>query len=126
MFGPNYIIKHEQIRSPTNCSKWDVFSAVDIAFNRRMYRFGPGLWVSYVLKSITVSQNPISQELVEVSASFVNRCNLQDVKVVVTEIGDHYNPDDRSVALTKDKFDGKTLASIVIAAQVWTRPACES
>ena len=40
---------------------------------------------------------------------------FEDVKVVVTEIGDHYSPDDRSVALTKDKFDGKTLTSIVIA-----------
>ena len=79
--------------------------------------FGPGLWVSYVLKKY--NREPESNfpgTGGELARHLLDRCNLQDVKVVVTEIGDHYSPDDRSVALTKDKFDGKTLASIVIAA----------
>ena len=79
--------------------------------------FGPGLWVSYVLKKY--NRQPESNfpgTGGELARHLLDRCNLQDVKVVVTEIGDHYSPDDRSVALTKDKFDGKTLASIVIAA----------
>jgi Zn-dependent membrane protease YugP len=46
----------------------------------------------------------------------LDRFDLHDVNVVVTEAGDHYNPHDRSVALTQDKYDGKTLAAIVIAA----------
>ena len=79
--------------------------------------FGPGLWVSYVLKKY--NREPESNfpgTGGELARHLLDRYNLQDVKVVVTETGDHYSPEDRSVALTKDKFNGKTLASIVIAA----------
>ena len=79
--------------------------------------FGPSLWVSYVLRKY--NRNPETNfpgTGGELARHLLDRFDLQDVKVVVTETGDHYNPIDRSVALTQDKYDGKTLAAIVIAA----------
>lgn len=79
--------------------------------------FGPSLWVSYVLKKYNRYPEPnFPGTGGELARHLLNRCNLQDVEVIVTEAGDHYNPVDHTVALTKDKYDGKTLAAIVIAA----------
>ena len=79
--------------------------------------FGPNLWVSHVLKKYNREPEPnFPGTGGELARHLLDRFNLQDVKVVVTEIGDHYNPMDRSVALTQDKYDGKTLAAIVISA----------
>lgn len=79
--------------------------------------FGPNLWVSYVLRKHNREPEPnFPGTGGELARHLLDRFNLQDVKVVVTEAGDHYNPIDRSVALTQDKYDGKTLAAIVIAA----------
>ena len=46
----------------------------------------------------------------------LNRYDLKEVKVEVTEFGDHYDPLERCVRLTQDKFDGKTLTTITVAA----------
>ena len=79
--------------------------------------FGPNIWVSHILNKY--NRHPETNfpgTGGELARHLLDRFDLQDVKVVVTETGDHYNPIDRSVALTQDKFDGKTLAAIVIAA----------
>lgn len=79
--------------------------------------FGPNLWVSYVLRKYNRTAEPnFPGTGGELARHLLDRFNLHDVKVVVTEAGDHYNPIDRTVALTEDKYSGKTLAAIVIAA----------
>ena len=79
--------------------------------------FGPNIWVSHILNKY--NRHPETNfpgTGGELARHLLDRFDLQDVKVIVTETGDHYNPIDRSVALTQDKYDGKTLAAIVIAA----------
>ena len=79
--------------------------------------FAPSLWVSYVLRKY--NRNPETNfpgTGGELARHLLDRFDLHDVKVVVTESGDHYSPIDRSVALTQDRYDGKTLTAIVIAA----------
>ena len=79
--------------------------------------FGPSLWVSHVLRKYNRDpETNFPGTGGELARHLLDRFDLQDVEVVVTETGDHYNPIDRSVALTQDKYDGKTLAAIVIAA----------
>jgi hypothetical protein len=79
--------------------------------------FGPSLWVSYVLRKYNrYPETNFPGTGGELARHLLDRFDLQDVKVVVAEAGDHYNPVDRSVALTEDKYSGKTLAAIVIAA----------
>lgn len=79
--------------------------------------FGPNLWVSYVLKKYNRHPEPnFPGTGGELARHLLDKFDLKDVDVVVTEHGDHYNPTDRQVALTEDKFNGRTLAAIVIAA----------
>jgi len=79
--------------------------------------FGPNLWVSYVLKKYNKTpESNFPGTGGELARHLLNKFDLNDVQVVITEHGDHYNPIDRSVALTEDKYNGRTLAAIVIAA----------
>lgn len=41
---------------------------------------------------------------------------LQSVKVEITDVGDHYDPIEKVVRLTPDKFNGKSLTAITVAA----------
>jgi hypothetical protein len=52
----------------------------------------------------------------ELARHLLARFNLDDVGVERTDIGDHYDPATRCVRLTPDKFDGKTLTAITVAA----------
>lgn len=79
--------------------------------------FGPQLWVQSVLKRY--NRKPEANfpgTGGELARHLLNRYNLTEVKVEVTEAGDHYDPLERCVRLTQDKFDGKTLTAITVAA----------
>ena len=52
----------------------------------------------------------------ELARHLLDRYDLQEVKVEISEVGDHYDPRDRAVRLTRDKFEGKTLTAITVAA----------
>jgi len=52
----------------------------------------------------------------ELARHLLDRFNLQAVKVEVTPQGDHYDPLERAVRLTDDKFNGRTLTAITVAA----------
>ena len=79
--------------------------------------FGPQLWVQSVLKRY--NRKPEANfpgTGGELARHLLNRYDLKEVKVEVTEVGDHYDPLERCVRLTQDKFDGKTLTAITVAA----------
>ena len=52
----------------------------------------------------------------ELARHLLTRFGLQHVGVESTEIGDHYDPSTRCVRLTPDKYDGRTLTAITVAA----------
>lgn len=52
----------------------------------------------------------------EFAQHLVDRFQLQDVTVETTKSGDHYDPGSRTVRLTQDKFEGKSLTAVVVAA----------
>jgi Zn-dependent membrane protease YugP len=52
----------------------------------------------------------------ELARHLLDRYDLQEIKVEVTDAGDHYDPMERAVRLTRDKHDGKTLTAITVAA----------
>jgi len=79
--------------------------------------YGPQLWVQWVLKRY--NRKPEANfpgTGGELARHLLNRYDLKEVKVEVTEFGDHYDPRERCVRLTQDKFDGKTLTAITVAA----------
>lgn len=52
----------------------------------------------------------------ELARHLLQRFGLDDVRVETTEVGDHYDPQARCVRLTPDKYDGRTLTAITVAA----------
>ncbi len=79
--------------------------------------YGPQLWVQWVL-------NRYNQEAEEnfpgtggeLARHLLDRYDLQEIKVEITDLGDHYDPMSRAVRLSRDKFEGKTLTAITVAA----------
>ena len=78
---------------------------------------GPQFWVRRVLDQHNrVAEANFPGTASELARHLLDRCDLQMVKVEVTELGDHYDPNERAVRLTRDKFDAKTLTAITVAA----------
>jgi hypothetical protein len=79
--------------------------------------YGPQLWVQWVLNRYNRdAEENFPGTGAELARHLLDRYDLQEIKVEVTEAGDHYDPMTRAVRLTRDKFDGKTLTAITVAA----------
>lgn len=52
----------------------------------------------------------------ELARHLLRRFGLDEVQVERTDSGDHYDPSTRCVRLTSDKYDGRTLTAITVAA----------
>jgi len=78
---------------------------------------GPQFWVKYVLEKYHKEDEPnFTGTGGELAEHLLKSYGLDDVKVETTEHGDHYDPVSKTVRLTADKFNGKTLTSITVAA----------
>lgn len=79
--------------------------------------FGPQWWVQRVIARYNRhDEDNFPGTGGELARHLLDRFNLQQVKVEVTEQGDHYDPQARVVRLTADKFNGRTLTAITVAA----------
>lgn len=79
--------------------------------------YGPQLWVRWVLNRYNRKvEDNFTGTGGELARHLLDRYDLQEIHVEITEIGDHYDPMSRSVRLTRDKFEGQTLTAITIAA----------
>ncbi len=77
---------------------------------------GPRLIVGHVLKRHSREDGTISVTGGALARELLDGHQLQRVRVEKTDVGDHYDPEAKSVRLTRDKFDGKTLTAVVTAA----------
>lgn len=78
--------------------------------------FGPQLWVSWVMQRHHRPRDDFPGTGAEFARHLINRLQLTGVSVEQTPRGDHYDPRSKTVRLTPDKFDGKTLTAITVAA----------
>jgi len=76
----------------------------------------PSWWVKRVLHKHNVAREDFPGNGGDMARHLINLLDLKDVKVEATDQGDHYDPSSRTVRLTKDKLEGKTLTGIVVAA----------
>lgn len=78
---------------------------------------GPQLWVKYVLNKYHQNDEPnFTGTGGELAEHLLKSYGLTEVNVESTERGDHYDPISKTVRLTEDKLNGKTLTSITVAA----------
>ena len=78
--------------------------------------FVPGLWVRRVLEKYSEPDDRYSATGADLARHLLDKYGLGHVKVEETEAGDHYDPQDKAVRLTPDKFSGRSLTAITVAA----------
>ena len=78
--------------------------------------FGPSLWVKLVMRKYSSEKPEMPGTGGELAEHLIERFSLKDVKVEVTELGDHYDPIEKKVRLSRDHYESKSLTAISIAA----------
>ena len=78
--------------------------------------FGPSLWVKFVMRWYSSEKPEMPGTGGELAQHLIERFSLNDVKVEVTELGDHYDPIEKKVRLSKENYESKSLTAIAIAA----------
>jgi len=78
--------------------------------------FGPQLWTRRVFAQHSVPRPDYPGTGAELARHLLDRFDMQHVKVEATELGDHYDPEAKAVRLTPDKFNGKSLTAVTVAA----------
>jgi len=78
--------------------------------------FLPGLWVRRVLEKYSEPADRYSGTGADLARHLLDKNGLNAVKVEETPDGDHYDPQDKVVRLTPDKFTGRSLTAITVAA----------
>ncbi len=78
--------------------------------------FGPGIWVKRVLARYSEPADRYSGTGAELARHLLDVHGLDTVQVESTEAGDHYDPDAKAVRLAPERFDGRSLTAITVAA----------
>lgn len=78
--------------------------------------FGPQWWAASVLRRHSQPRADFPGTGGEFARHLLNQFQLDEVKIEVTERGDHYDPEARVVRLTEDKLNGKSLTAVTVAA----------
>ncbi|MFQ5634595.1 MAG: zinc metallopeptidase, partial [Gammaproteobacteria bacterium] len=78
--------------------------------------FGPRWWVGRVLNRYSEPADRYRGTGGELARYLLDELDLGDVGAEVTDQGDHYDPEARCVRLTPDKFNGRSLTAITVAA----------
>ena len=78
--------------------------------------FGPSLGVKLVMRRHSSEKPEMPGTGGELAKHLIERFSLKDVKVEVTELGDHYDPTEKKVRLLREHYESKSLTAIAIAA----------
>lgn len=78
--------------------------------------FGPSWWIKHVLKKHGAERPDLPGTGGEFARHLLDEAKLTDVKVEVTDQGDHYDPTDRTVRLLPQHHDVRSVAAVAVAA----------
>jgi uncharacterized protein len=78
--------------------------------------FLPHLWVRHTIDRHGVHRPDLPGTGGELARHLLDRFGLGNVAVEATELGDHYDPEAKTVRLLKKHLDGRSLAAVAIAA----------
>jgi hypothetical protein len=78
--------------------------------------FGPSWWIKRVLKTHGVERPDLPGTGGELARHLLDEAKLPDVKVEVTDKGDHYDPIARAVRLLPQHHDARSVAAVAVAA----------
>jgi len=78
--------------------------------------FGPQLWARQILTQYSQPRDDFPGTGGELARHLLDRLNLSAVQVQLTELGDHYDPIQKVVRLSRENWEGKSLTAVVTAA----------
>ena len=78
--------------------------------------FGPSLWVKFVMNRYSSEKPEMPGTGGELAKHLIERFSIKDVKVEITELGDHYDPIEKKVRLSREHYESKSLTAVAIAA----------
>jgi len=78
--------------------------------------FGPGLWVRSVMSRYSSPADRYDGTGGELARHLLDSNGLHNIKVEETSKGDHYDPVEKVVRLTPEKFNGRSLTAVTVAA----------
>jgi len=78
--------------------------------------FGPSLWVKLIMARYSSEKPEMPGTGGELAKHLIKRFSLENVKVEITELGDHYDPIEKKVRLSRENYESKSLTAIAIAA----------
>lgn len=78
--------------------------------------FGPQWWVKREMRRHGVEREDFPGTGGELAEHLLERAGLTDVKVEVTDAGDHYDPIDRVVRLSPEIHAGRSVTAVAVAA----------
>ncbi|HSM31129.1 MAG TPA: zinc metallopeptidase [Woeseiaceae bacterium] len=78
--------------------------------------FGPGLWVRKVMERYSNPPDRYAGTGAQLARFLLDKLDMQHVRVESTDEGDHYDPAAKVLRLTPDKYDGRSLTAITVAA----------
>ena len=74
----------------------------------------PGWWVKQTLKKYSVEYDDLPGTGGELAKHLIARYELP-VSLEITESGDHYDPRDKTVRLSQDHMNGRSLSAVAVA-----------
>lgn len=78
--------------------------------------FGPQMWAKHVLAKHSRPRDDLPGTGGELARHLLDGMDLGDVDVEETDRGDHYDPVEKAVRLSKDVSGNKSLTALVVAA----------
>lgn len=78
--------------------------------------FLPSLWVRWVMRRYAGNHPDLPGTGGELAKHLIQRFDLDGVKAEVSDIGDHYDPQDRMVRLSEANWSGRSLTAVAVAA----------
>lgn len=77
---------------------------------------GPSMWVKSVMARYSVPKDRYPKTGGQVARELLDSLSLHDVRTEATESGDHYDPSEKVVRLSRANFDGRSLTAVTVAA----------
>jgi uncharacterized protein len=78
--------------------------------------FGPQWWIRRVLRRHGDERTDLPGTGGELARHLLDEVGLSDVKVEITDTGDHYDPEERAVRLLPQHHDGRSISAVAVAA----------
>ena len=77
--------------------------------------YGPQFWSKYILKKYNRDEYFFGSGM-DLAEILLDRMNLSQVRMEATDLGDHYDPLNKVVRLSRTNCGKKTLTAVVVAA----------